>query len=1013
VPFATWARRLSAVAGTTALPLDYWLALSGTSVPALPVDRDAPAAANTVASLGTVDIVLDAGLTAALLREVPGVYHTRAHEPLVTACAEALADWTGNRRVLLDLESHGREPLPGLDVDLSRTVGWFTSVYPVSLALPASADAGSILCAVKEQLRQIPLSGVPFGVTVAFSKDDDLLGRLAQVPQPQITFNYLGQLDQANNEGALLRLSSLPSGRGQHPDEYRTHLIDIVAASFLFSTALHDRDTIARLASGFEQRLRALIEHCRHPGVGHHTPSDFPLGRIGSAALAALERDSADVEDLYALSPLQQGLFFHAIATPGQDLYLQQLHGELRGALDVAAFEHAWRELVQRHAIFRGRFVWEGLAEPLFLIQPAAELEVDVLDWRAIDADRQDQMLPDLLRADRRRGLVLDRAPLMRVTIVQRRDLRWHWIWTHHHALLDGWCVGLVLREVLDGYEARRSGKPVDPAYRRPYRDYIAWLQRQDASRAEAYWREALADFTTPTRVDMLGAPGTAADDTAAAGEAWLSLSSAATRQLEAWARANRVTLNTVLTGAWARLLAAYSHSDDVVFGVTVAGRPAELEGADRMIGLFINTLPQRVRIRPGSTVVEWLRALQEEQLALREFEYCRLVDIQRASEIEPGVPLFETLIAFDNYPVDEALAQGLQDIEVVASQSVERTHYPLALAAVPGEQLRIRMLFDRRRAGDVEVERILECLRYLLETASTGQVAAVDAWSLVPPPIAPDSPPGAQAVPAADNLAVRFARAASEHPDRIAVSCGSDVLTYRELAARAARLAWRLREAGTGAESLVGLYLDRTVDLAVGIIGILQAGAAYVPIDPHAPAERVAYMIADASLDLIVTHSAMVDALTTAAPESASAIVLDRDPAQPARYPANAPGPDIPAASAAYVIYTSGSTGRPKGCVVSHANVLRLFDSTRQRFAPAADDVWTLFHSIAFDFSVWELWGALLHGGRLVIVSHDVSRSPEQLHDMLQRERVTVLNQTPSAFQQLAAVDLARQRGS
>jgi non-ribosomal peptide synthetase component F len=593
----------------------------------------------------------------------------------------------------------------------------------------------------------------------------------------------------------------------------------------------------------------------------------------------------------------------------------------------------------------------------------------------------------------------------MRITVVQRRDLRWHWIWTHHHALLDGWCVGLVLREVLDAYESRQSGKPAEPVHRRPYRDYIAWLQRQDRSRAEGYWREALAGFTAPTRLSLLGSPACAAmDDAAAAGEAELCLSAAATEQLEAWARANRLTPNIVLTGAWARLLASYSCSDDVVFGVTVAGRPAELKGADRMIGLFINTLPQRVLLQPGQIVADWLRAIQQQQLALRELEYCHLVDIQRASELEPGTPLFETLIAFDNYPVDEALAEGFRQIEVLAPRIVERTHYPLTLAAVPGRQLRLRSLFDRRRVSDVEAKQILECVRYLLETVSTGQVATLDTWSLVPLPARLDPPQDAAAILPTDNLPKRFRRAAAAHADSIAVTCGTESLTYRELGERADRLAQHLREAGARTESLVGLYLDRTVDVAVGILGILEAGAAYVPIDPHAPAERIANMIADASLDLIVTHSALRDAIAPVAPATTDFIVLDQDAARLPGHKRTASGVEIPTASAAYVIYTSGSTGRPKGCVITHANVLRLFDSTEKTFAPAPDDVWTLFHSVGFDFSVWEIWGALLHGGRLVIVPHDVSRSPEKLHDLLQRERVTVLNQTPSAFRQLAA---------
>ncbi|MGJ5178589.1 non-ribosomal peptide synthase/polyketide synthase [Bradyrhizobium oligotrophicum] len=1015
VPFATWARRLRSYAATAALPVDYWLALADIAPPPLPIDRPAAAAANTAASLKGIDIVLDVETTAALLRKVPRAYHTRAQEPLVAACAAALAEWTGAPRVLLDLESHGREALQGLDLDLSRTIGWFTAVYPVSLELPVAGGIGATLCAVKEQLRQIPAGGTPFGLAVAYSEDHELQRRLAQVPEPRITFNYLGQFDQANDDGALLKLTDLPSGQGQHGDELRSHVLDIVAmvrrgelvTSFQFSDALHDRDTIARLADGFERHLRALIDHCLHPGAGAHTPSDFPLSRIGGEALARLEQACGPIEDLHVLSPMQQGLLFHALAAPGSDLYLQQLHGELRGDLDVGAFEMAWRDVVRRHAIFRGRFVWEGLDEPHFLVLPSAELDVTVQDWCGIDPSAQDAGMAVLLRDDRRRGLALDCAPLTRVTLVRRAERHWHFLWTHHHVLLDGWCIGLVLREVLDGYEARRNGTAVEPAVRRPYRDYIAWLQRQDRSRAEAFWRATLGDVTTPTRLSLPAAA--AMDDFDAAGELALSLSEAATARIEAFARKHRLTLNSVLTGAWARLLASYAHSDDVVFGVTMAGRPAELEGADRMIGLFINTLPQRVRIQRGAPVVDWLHDLQAQQLALREFDHCRLVDIQRASGVEQGVPLFETLIAFDNYPVDEALAAGFRDIEVAATRGVERTHYPLSLSVVPGRQLRLRALFDRRRIGDAGVDTMLACLQHLLETLSSGQVGAVDSWSLVP---SSQPAPTSVAHGRDETLPMRFATAAAAYPERIAISCGDSVLTYRALSARASRLAHHLRQAGVGPEQLVGLYFDRSVDVVVAILGILQAGAAYVSIDPRAPAERIGSMIDDAGLKLVVTESVLLDALDPAVRGVASFIALDRDAAAIARHPPTAPAPDLSPANAAYVIYTSGSTGRPKGCVITHANVTRLFDVTQRRFVPTADDVWTLFHSVAFDFSVWEIWGALLHGGRLVIVPHDVSRSPERMHELLQREGVTILSQTPSAFRQLAATDAARQQG-
>jgi amino acid adenylation domain-containing protein/non-ribosomal peptide synthase protein (TIGR01720 family) len=960
--FADWSRRLDAYAKSGAADVRYWREMkAGFTCKERPENR-----AGTVRQ---VELRLNEDETDTLLRRLPAVHQTQINDVLLAAFAASLRDWSGKNEVWVNLEGHGREPLFD-DLDLSRTVGWFTSLFPVRLDV-SSADPAALLRSVKEQLQRIPQNGVGFGIARYLGGD----AALAALPEPEISFNYLGQLDQTS-ERALLRLADGPVGEGQHPEERRRHLLDVVASvrsgelriAWLYSTAVHERSQIEALATAYVTWLRRLLQSTR---------------RI---------TDGADVEELYALAPMQQGLLFHALHASESDLYLEQLHGELHGDVDAAAFERAWQEVIARHAIFRTAFVWEGTGEPLQRVERKAAFRVDTRDWRGLSEVEQNERLMDYLRDDRRRGFALDRAPLMRVALFRLAGARWHWIWTHHHVLLDGWCLALVVREVLRCYEAFTKGAsaPALPPASRPYREYIEWLARQDAGAAEAYWRKTLAGFTAPTRIRLVEEPST--DES---GQVELALTAAETQRLQAWARRHQLTLGTLVTAAWARVLQTFSGSDDVVFGVTVSGRPPSLPGSGEMIGLFINTLPFRAGSGRGMGLIDWLRDVQQRQTDLRDFEYCRLVDIQRWSDLPAGEALFDTLLAFDNYPVDRTLEQRFGDIGVHDVQLIERTHYPMTLSIVPGEAMRMRSLYDPRRFSGAGIRRMLQALRNLLDAAASDRAALVEGWSMV-------GDDEAQALLSRSNAEAPaieleclhdwFSRVAARRGDAIAVRSGDQQLTYRELEARSNRLANYLRAKGVRAETLVGLRMERSLDLVVGILGILKAGGAYVPFDPANPPERTTYMLEDSGVRIVVTEETLRDGeLLRASDERPRSMAAPQN--------------------AAYVIYTSGSTGRPKGCVVTHANVARLMRRTEPWFSFDEHDVWTLFHSVAFDFSVWEIWGALLYGGRLVVVPYGVSRSPDAFHDLLGRERVTVLNQTPSAFRQLMAAD--EQRGT
>jgi amino acid adenylation domain-containing protein len=490
-----------------------------------------------------------------------------------------------------------------------------------------------------------------------------------------------------------------------------------------------------------------------------------------------------------------------------------------------------------------------------------------------------------------------------------------------------------------------------------------------------------------------------------------LRLDGETTRALRSLGRARQLTLNTLVQGAWALLLSRYSGEADVVFGATVSGRPAALEGVEQMVGMFINTLPVRARVRGEEPVSAWLRGLQEEQADARQYDFTPLLQAQAWSEVPRGRPLFESLVVFENYPIDAAL-QGKEGVTPVhdlrAARSLERTSFPLALLALPGGELHLQLGYDTGRFTPEAARRMLAHMGVLLAAIAADpdlpvselplltaaeRALILDEWNAT----RAEFPSGGLVHEA---IAARAARA----PDAPAISFEGRTLTYGELDRRTNQLARHLRAMGVGPETRVGLCMERSPEMVMAIVAVLKAGGAYVPLDPAYPAERIAFCLGDAAAPVVLTQSHLVDAIPPHAGETLFLDTLDLSHESAEPFDAGAD-----ADSLMYVIYTSGSTGKPKGVEVTHRNVARLFTATDAWFGFGEEDVWTLFHSYAFDFSVWEIWGALLYGGRLVVVPFGVSRDPAAFHTLCAREGVTVLNQTPSAFRQFMRVDEER----
>ena len=669
--------------------------------------------------------------------------------------------------------------------------------------------------------------------------------------------------------------------------------------------------------------------------------------------------------------------------------------------LDVEAFKKAWELVVSRHQALRTCFQWEGIEEPLQHVHSRVNLPFELRDWKNLTAVERQGKLQEFMKFDREKGFDLSEAPLMRFALFQVDAAEYELVWTFHHIIADGRSYPVILDEVFSAYDALRQGKALCSQTARPYGDYIHWLQRQDYQKSERFWRNLLEGFQAPNSIGLLQANGRLEETDKEYEECEMRISEPVTTALRSLARENQLTLNTVVQGVWALLLSRYCATEDVVFGVVRAGRHWANEATESMVGLFIHTLPLRVRVPQDKLLIPWLQELRQLQIAVREHENTPLVEIQGWSDVPRGMSLFESIVVFDNYDLNTLLQSKGESWQKREFRLFEKTGYPITIYACAESALMLKIAYDSNHFDIDTIKRILGHMKSLLEAIVTDSARSLSLLSILTDAerhqLLVEWNATAVDYPRDTCLHELFESQVERTPDRVAVDFDGEVLTYRELNQRANQLGHYLRTLGVGPDVFVGVFMERSIEMVVALYGIVKAGGAYVPLDPEYPPERVAFMAKDTQVPVLLTQEHLVEKL----PHTGTRIVcLDSEWSTIAKGTADNLPNGATAENLAYVIYTSGSTGMPKGVMNTHRGISNRLLWMQDAYRMTEEDSVLQKTPFSFDVSVWEFFWPLLVGARLIVARPGGHKDSNYLVKLIQEQKITTLHFVPSMLE-------------
>ncbi len=989
--------------------LDYWKRIEETEV--LPLPKDNIVNIGKTKDTAAESIELSEAETETLLKKVNSAYNTEINDILLTSLGMTINKWTGCDKVLINLEGHGRE-LEIKGIDITRTVGWFTSQFPVILDMHGTEGLSHSVVKTKETLRQIPNKGIGYGILKYITSQENKKG-LSFERSSEICFNYLGQFDKDINT-EVFQVSHISAGNSISLEAQRNYSLDVsgmiinkkLYMSFKYDRNEYNKTTIEELSKNYAKNLIELIKHCADKEYTELTPSDTTGKRIALEEFNLIKKRLAEIgiiepqiSDIYTLSPMQEGMLFYTLLDNKSNVYFEQMVLNIEGNIDIKLFEESFNKVINKYDVLRTVFVHEGVKKPVQVILKDIKTAIHYEDIMALEKEKKEEYVEEYKQKDKEKGFNLKMDIPIRVSILKLDHDKYAVIWSFHHIIMDGWCLSLVIKDFFDSYISIKERKKIDIEKVEAYGRYISWLEEQDKEEAIAYWKRYLEGFEHKSSVPVI--------KTSKNGEEYqnrekvMVLNKDISKGLVKLAQGAEVTLSTVIQTVWGVILQRYNNTEDVVFGAVVSGRPSEVAGIENMVGLFINTVPVRFRVSGLESMEEAAKKLQRQAAESSKYEYISLAEVQLISELKNE--LIDNILVFENYPMEKEIENSTQEnrlgFEIKAVEVFEQTNYGINIIVSPGEEVTIRIRYNGAVYEDAQVLNLLSHINQVINTVvSRPSIMLRDIQIL-------SEEEKYQMLVSFNNTAVEypkhktiqelFEEQAETIPDNIALVYGEQRLTYKELNEKSNQLARVLKMKGIKAEDVAALMVERSPEMVIGILGVLKAGAAYLPIDPEYPKDRIEFMLQDSNAKLLLTQAEFVNSSN----EKLEKIGLKDIKI----YTGDSSNPWVlnKAEDLCCIMYTSGSTGKPKGVMIEHRNVVRLVKSTNY-IEFRSDDRILQTGAIVFDACTFEIWGALLNGLELHLTDASNILDANKLGKIIERNKITILWLTSSLFNRL-----------
>ncbi|NOQ28295.1 MAG: amino acid adenylation domain-containing protein [Bacteroidales bacterium] len=949
--------------------------------------------------VGQLQFTLDQTATSNLLTNTNEVYGTEINDILLCGLGYGIKKTLGNEKVLISLEGHGREDI-FTDLDISRTIGWFTTLYPVLLDMKHADDISLQIRSVKENLRQIPNKGIGFGI-LKYLTPPELKDEVNYDFEPQIEFNYLGQFDSDVDQMSLFKIAKESGGNSVSPNSETKYDFSIggmisngkLSVNITYKKKYYGETIIEELLENYRNSLLEIINHCAKRTDKVLTPSDFTYKSLSIKEVDKLD-EKYEIEDIYKLTPMQEGMLFHTMHDSESFAYFEQMNYRLQSELSVKLMRKSFNELFSRYDILRTVFIYKELQIPLQLVLKDRECEFDYKDIRELSTEEKQEYILNYKKTDRERGFRLDQDVLMRVSLIQIDNNEYELIWSNHHILMDGWCLSIINNDFFEIYNSLLNNRTLKLNSVTPYKEYVKWLDGVDKNTSLKYWKDYLSGYEEQASLPNLLKKGNKFIQQKES----LQLSKEESAKFQKIASENNVTANTILQTVWAIVLGKYSNKEDIVFGSVVSGRPSEIYGVESMVGLFINNVPVRIQFSQDLEFSTLIKRVQNSNIDSETHHYISLAEIQAQSILKQN--LIDHIIVFENFPIAEKMESLDNDneelnIKISAVDTFEQTNYDLTINASLSEVLRVNFIYNANMFDSDMMESLkihFENVIHHIVSDPKVKISAIDILTKEEKRrLLYEFNDTKKDYPKNKSIHQFIEEQVTINPDNISIVFEANQISYSELNRKANRLAHYLRRKGVDKDSVVSLFFEPSLDMLISIVGVLKSGAIFLPIVCDFPEERIKYILEDSGSEVVLKNS-KTDFADIKLENIIDVDRLEEDNLNDLLNMENS-------FNSAYIIYTSGTSGKPKGVIVSHQNIVNYINWFGESISFNKSDRSVLNTTYMFDAIYTLLFGTLFYGGRLNIIPKQVYLDPNSLIDYIDKENITVIKMIPILF--------------